>query len=798
MTRIRPPLHACAFAAAALVASLTATQAPAQSAATRLQFSLPGAASTSAGVYSSDGRLVRTLWRGETLDAGRHDRAWDQLDDLGRPVPPGDYDIRLVHHRIRHVWEGVVGNSSGVFTGAQVHKSFLMPTSIAVDGANAYYAVGYNEGQPGIHGFRLEAPGLNTQPLPQTVDPFVAHSMIAVDATRVYWANLGGLSKTTFVGAFERADGARVAFPEGQNICLVRRPNSAQCYEPQDYKGVIALHSDPLGAPTGLAVQRKGSVLAVAHGAKNQVRLFDKGSGRALGTIDVPLAPMASNQLAMSPGGALWVISGRTVLRFSALERKPVVTATISGLSQPIAVATHPDREDEVWIADGGASQQLKQFDSQGRPGTVIGKPAGLASDPSVGNDTLCFKAGGGREQSAIAVTSDRAVWVVDHCNNRMLRFRRDAAARWTADAQIAYVPASYASTVDHGNPRRVFANFLEFDVDGSVPLTPGDRSWRLVRNWLGGLPAALTDDRSINWAWGGFTSVQTLANGRTYGLMQTNGRQAIVELPATGPLRLVKWLASPVPRSTAKVLYENGELGYALTGPTTQTAMRLPLAGFDGNGDPSWSNDPVRQASVPTLPGSPFYRGAFSGMPPRFPVTASGNVVFFDQAVQGNEGFHLGAAATGGKEWLWQASPTGALDGKGSFQTKAIDGALNYGGNAVWAHGRHIVYGFHGEFYKDMGNGGVGQANQFMHFDESGLFIGQFGMPSTRATMPAQAGLAGNAFSPTLVRDGSKLYLYHNDESAHGGVHRWRIDGWEAVGELRGSGTTGSTIALR
>jgi hypothetical protein len=84
------------------------------------------------------------------------------------------------------------------------------------------------------------------------------------------------------------------------------------------------------------------------------------------------------------------------------------------------------------------------------------------------------------------------------------------------------------------------------------------------------------------------------------------------------------------------------------------------------------------------------------------------------------------------------------------------------------------------------------------MHFDESGLFLGQFGQSSTRPAPASLAGLSGNAFSPTLVRDGSRLYLYHNDESSHGGLHRWRIEGWDDLVDMKGSGTTGSTIVLR
>ncbi|MES2099783.1 MAG: FlgD immunoglobulin-like domain containing protein [Pseudomonadota bacterium] len=762
---------------------------------TQWRFLLPRPATTSAGVYNDQGQLIRTLWRSEALARGEHEKTWDERDDSGSLVAEGHYQIKLVHHQLSHVWEGVIGNSSLDFGGPQVHKSFAPPTDVAIVGTRAYYAVGYNEGQPGLHGFLLSAPQHDIQPFAST-DPFTAYSMIAADTTRLYWANTGGLSRTSFIGAFDLQSAKPVAFPAGRSVCLNVRPNTSQCYEGHAYQGVADLQTDASQTPTGLAVQRHGRVLAVAHGAQNLIRLFDKTSGEPMREIAVPLAAKALNQLAMTPAGDLWVISGNTVLRYTDLDRIPRIAATLGSLDRPVALATSPVDDDTVWVADGGPSQQVKRFDRRGRVVGVIGRRGGYANDPLVAPDKLCFRAREGREQTAIAVAADATLWVVDYCNNRMLRFRTDAKPPAQSDAQLAYLPAVYTSTLDHGHPRRVFANFLEFDVDNAAPLLPG-RSWTLARNWLAGLPASLVDDRAFNGAFGGFTSVETLSNGRTYGIVAAQGRQVVVELPASGPLRPVKVLAPAAPRTTAKVLYENGDLGYAMTGPGTQSVMRLALSGFDNANDPVWSAEPVKLATVPILPGSPFYRGAFSGMPPRFPTTGSGKIVFFDQSVTGNEGFHLGAAAPGGSGWLWQASPSGPLDAKGSFQTKAIDRSITYGGNSVWTSGRHIVYGFHGEFYKDLQTGKIGQANQFMHFDESGLFLGQFGQPSTRPASPSQAGLSGNAFSPTLVRDGSRLYLYHNDESTHGGVHRWRIDGWADVVEMTGSGATGSSIVL-
>ena len=792
--RVRLIALAClAIVAVGLAPAAPLADAPSAARATTWTFTLPRQATTSAGVYDLQGHLLRTLWRAEVLSAGEQRRVWDGRDDLGRPVSDSDVEFRLIHHRISHVWEGVIGNSSTEAGGPSIHRSFLQPTSIVPVGSRIYYAVGYNEGQPGIHGFSLNAPQVNTHPITST-DVFVGHEILASDGARLYWANTGGFSPISFVGVYDLSTAKLGSFASGKSVCLNRRQDWKDCF--RGYDSVIDVLTEKGEGATGLAVQRGGRLLAVAHGEQRLIRLFDKTTGAPVREIPVLRTRSQShNQLAMSPSGDLWVISGNVVLRYTDLEREPRVVATIDTLEHPLALGTAETGDEGVWVADGGASQQLKKFDREGQAGQVIGRKGGLDNDPRVAADRLCFRWAEGKEQTAVGVAADGSVWVVDRCNNRMLRFAPGASNTAGSDAQIAYLPAVYTATVDHGNPQRVFANFLEFEVERNTPWVAG-KSWKLVRNWLIGMPASLRDDRAVNGGFGGFTSVETLANGRTYGVLSAQGRQVIVELPATGPLRVVKTLAQPMPGTTAKVLYENGDLGYSLSGPNGQTVLRQPLKGFDKTGDPVWSVEPVKLASVPTSAGSPWHRpGTFSGvLPPRFPLTESGHVVFFDQSVVGNEGFHLGAAKMGSDQWLWQASPTGALDGKGSFQTKQIDKSIQYGGNAVWASGRHIIYGYHGEFYKDMKTGGIGQANQFMHFDESGLFIGQFGQPSTRPAPPDMAGMSGNAFSPTLVRDGPRLYLYHNDESTHGGVHRWRIDGWDDIGEVRERVSVGQT----
>jgi hypothetical protein len=781
---VRPWRRGAALAGVVAFGSLAAAAAPLE-----FSFDLPQAATTSAAAYDARGHLLRTLWRGEVLVAGAHHGHWDGLDDQGRPADQRTVEIRLIQHQVRYVWEGVVGNSSDSFDPAQVHKAYLPPSSIVVAGPRAYYAVGYNEAQGGIHGFDLDRPQRDLRP-PYPADAFAAISMLAADATDLYWANTGGLSKTSFVGVFDTALGRVREFAAGTSVCLQRRPGG-DCYGDQFHPGVIDVGWEASARPTGIAVQAQGRMLAVAHGGQGRIALFDKRSGQPLGQLELPLAPEALNQIAFAPGGDLWVVSGAAVLRYTGLGSAPRLVRRIDGLTRPLALAAVPGDDGSVWVAEGGAKQQVERFDGDGQVTAVIGAPGGALRDPAVRSDRLCFVLQPGIEQTALAAGGDGSLWVVDTCNNRMLRYRDGGRS----DTEIAYLPHVYASTVDHGNPRRVFANYLEFDVDNDSPLTPG-RSWRLVRNWLGGLPRQLQGKDACNVGFGGFRTVETLGNGRTYGLVASGGRDYIVELPAAGGLRVVRALAAAGPGRTPMVMYENGDLGQAVLGSGRQQVVRLALQGFDAASDPVWDPAPRVIASVPTQEGTPFDRGAFSGIQgPRFPVTASGMVAFLDPSVKGNEGFHLGATRLGDDHWLWLASPSGRLDGRGSFQTQAIDHSVNYGGNTLWGLGRQLIFGYHGEFFTDLGNGRVGQANQFMHFLDDGLFVGQFGAPSTRPPAP---GMSGNAFSPTLVRAGDRLFLYHNDESTQGGIHRWRIDGWQQIRELSGTSLDGVPIVLR
>ena len=812
---LRHAVLAGLFAAALIAQAPQAVAAPKPpSASTTWRVTLPAAPggtwNVTLAVYNAQGTKVRSIYTNTQLAAGTYSSTWDGKNDSGVAQAAGTYTFRLFRSSMNYVWEGVIGNTSASFDGTQVHTSLYPASSIAINGSEAFLGLGYNEQQPMLSGFSLSSPQQAVRRFASS-DPFSAASLVAADDNTVYWANTGGVSGlTSFVGAYSRANNLPQAFASGQAVCLQTQA-SGVCYPGQSYSSVIDVLSassagdQAMKVATGLAVQRSGNLLVVAHGGLGKVRVFNKVTGVQLNEFAVGMVPRKLNQIALTAAGDLWIISGSVVQRYTNIATSPALNMTLSGLAAPLALAAEEAGNDNggVWVADGGSNQQLRHFDVNGNPGSaagdVVGTAGGYASSPVVASNKLCFK-GYGSERTALALDASGNRWVLDTCNNRLLRFAAGAAS---ADTQVAYLPAHYTATVDHGNSGRVFANYLEFRNDSTraSALQAGGAAWPLVRNWVGGLPAELTDASSYNGGFGGFTSVETLSNSRTYALLNVNGRQALAELPSSGAARYIKLLDQPLTGATNWTLFENGELGYAVSSGGVQTVYRAALTGFDGSGNPLWAAA-TAQASVPMSVNTPYYRtdAIQRSQSPRFPVTSGGKVVFFDSSVTGNSGFHLGAAQAGTNSWLWQASPSAAMNPlTGTYQTQAIDGSVNYGGTVALASGTHIVYGYRGAAFVDQSNNQQGYANQFLHFDESGKFLGQFGEATTRTTRPNGAQQATNPMSLTLVQEPSSgpLFFYSSDESGHGGVHRWRLDGASSVGNMSGSGTLGSTVTL-
>jgi hypothetical protein len=274
---------------------------------------------------------------------------------------------------------------------------------------------------------------------------------------------------------------------------------------------------------------------------------------------------------------------------------------------------------------------------------------------------------------------------------------------------------------------------------------------------------------------------VVTLPNGRTYGVVLNNegGGDEFVELSASG-LR-----PTGVRLGTQEYLHADGSRRTHLIRGETLAVHTRELQSFEAGAVPAWSPPRLLASASARVDRDPHYHDVpvIHGInDPAWPQTASGLVVAFNPGR--SRGFHLGAMRPGETGWWWRASPAGSWDVNAQGAVLSSDGryelgrGVHYPGNTVVTAAESIIYGYHGEAW----NGG--QANQWLHFHESGLFLGQFGEPvyAYGNREGARPGAAGNAFSPGLVAVGNELYLWHNDESVHGGVHRWRIAGRDTL----------------
>ena len=751
-------------------------------------FTLPSSYTTSAGVFETNGHLVKTLWRRVGYASGAHQASWDGTKDDGSTAPAGNYQIRLLYHNVGYVWEGTVGITASSFTG-DIRRGLEPMTDLAADGTNLITAMGYNEGQAALQRFSSsDAQTLTSSLLVGAIT--LSLDYVATDGTWNYTATTGnGIDfgyNHTFVVAYKMADNTAAAFTNGTTV--VQQPG----YPQHTYASCIDVESGKANPASGLAVQKTGNTLAVSHGTLGIVRLFDKRGGQATGTITIS----TPGRLAFAPNGDLWVLSGTTANRFAAATLGTTNTAatTISGLSGPLAIGVHPSDNNTVLIADGGTSQQVKAYNSTGTALWTFGTAGGYATDASVSNAKLGFVS----SRIFVTVLSDGSFWVADNRNFRALHYTSGR----TYIEQIMYLPANYVAAACptaslSATTQRVFGDsWLEFAVDFTKPLLPGDpvaaggnASWNLVKNWSAGVPSQYLG----NGVGDGINTVMTLSNGRTYGLVQNNStnKMAVVELPSTGVLRF-----TGIEISKGTTLYANGDLRSASVANSVQTISKQSLTGFDGSGNPIWGTATVL-ASSSAGTGDPYYRGSFSGSRgPQFPITASNIVISFDQSVgtNANTGMHLGGVKVGATSWLWEASPAASTVNYAdpAQQTGLFDigDGTNYGGNCVQVIGQNIVYGYHGEFWSNA------EANQFMHFWDDGLFVGEFGVANKNIT-GAQPGVAGNDFNPSLVLVNGQLYLWHNDENNHDAMHRWRLDGANAISEMYGTGTLNSTITL-
>ena len=735
-------------------------------------FSLPANASTSAGVFSKDSTLLKTLWSGVAYTAGSHTAVWDGTLDDGALAPPGNYYVRILSNNVQYHWDGVIGNTSDAVSGPKVHRFFERMYGMAIAGSSAYFSTGYNEGSPSQAKFLTSNPQVKVDVLPSS-GTGQSTLFLTTDGNNVYYGGSDAFSPNNsnwFVYATRTTDDAETIFSNGKSLATTIG---------RTYPWAINIISDPNATISGMAVQRTGPYLFVSHKKLNELHVLDKTTGTLVRKITFT-APLG---LTTDKDNNLWgiyTLNGNTVLHKFTVKPDGSLSAPVlnlTGLQDPLAMSVSPDGAIIV-VADGGSSQQLKAFDNNtGVSSWTFGQAGGYFNDPTVANDKFYFSdVSGGIHESFIAFQPDGSFWVGDIGNYRTLHF---SAARIYIE-QMMFLRHNYSIAVDPNNPSRVFAEFLEFKIDYSKPLAPNNGSWTLVKNWRAAISANYYQDFIVNI----FKFVTTLSNGRTYAIMHNlvSSDFELVELPLTGKVRFTGFSTG----STIRLNEDGSLIKYAIAGLGRPAYwQKFPLKGFDAAGNPQWSMGagdtlavtPIVTGEDPVDWGTRIMTGG---------VSSSNIVISFDKDIiqlGHGYGYHLGGIRAGGNKWLWRtaksttASYRGPFPADGSFD---VGNEVQYPGGVALVNGRHILWGYHGEFWK------ASQVNKWNHVYDDGLFIGQFGVTGPEiAGQTAAPMMAGNVFSANIVKDGNgDLYLYHNDESHHAAFHRWKISGLNTVQE--------------
>lgn len=734
----------------------------------KFNFTLTQGSTTSAGIYRRNGTLIKTLWNNVNYPAGTHTGIWDRTNDEGNLLTDTGYVVKVVTANVTYTWEGTIGNNSDSIAGSSKIRTFERFHSMAFAGNFGYFAIGYTEGVPSCYKFNINTPNSKINILmADNHDVDQECHYVATDGTNVYWAGFDPYNTSVnFVYATKTSNDLETSFSSGTSVSMTYG---------RTYNNAIDVYSNTSAAPSGLAVQKNGTYLFVAHKGLNLINVLNKSTGAFVRALSFT----APREICVDMNDNLWVVSGTNTIEKYTVNSNGTLSSTailsIRGVTEPLAMAVSPNNS-KIAILDGAASQQVKTFsNSTGVAWWTLGSAGGYINAPAVNDNKFYFNdSTTDLTKPFIAFQTDSSFWVGDPGNERVQHY---SAARAFIN-RIMCLPASYSTAADRNDPTRVFNQFLEFKIDYSKPLKPNNGSWTLVNNWRRSIPANYYQSDMMRV----FKQMITLSNNRTYAILDrfNNGirEPEVVELPSSGNLRFTGIFLDDF---AIDIINTDGSLRRLVTSRNLGDSGYFEvqaLTGFTNKGNPIWGSK-VKTAYLPTIGSTdPAYLNVESA-----PVTSTGyNLVF--NAEKDNKGYHLGAVKTGTKGYIWKTSKATFASYSGPFPTDGsfdIGNNVEYPGGDVYAVDRNIFWNHHGEFWKNS------QTNYWNHYLDNGLMVGQFGincLEGEATNKEAYAMGAGNVFSSTVVKVGNDYYVYHNDESVHSGIHRWKISGLNTIAE--------------
>jgi hypothetical protein len=334
-----------------------------------ISFSVEKPGQVSAGVYDSQGRLVRELLHAVPMAAGKQSVIWDGLDREGKSLPAGEYEWKALQTPglkatflmsvgsnyppgndwrtacgpgTHHAPFGIAVDQTGIYVSAHTTENIeTCMLKMTPDGKERLWTALHARPWDGALSLAVDGGEVFMLGHVKTNDGRIAPEQRRKQLLYVYVAATGRLAKRTVAGT---------AVGE-QPVMIDVQWNPAN----------DDMDASDMDAHAGL--------LVVAYEKKNALRWYDPQTGVLLDTAEVP-SPAG---VAVGADGVVFVSSGDRVVKLS--RQNKTATEFVAGLDKPGRLDVDHS-SGELLVYEAG-TQQIKRFSADGVFKTTYGAKGG-------------------------------------------------------------------------------------------------------------------------------------------------------------------------------------------------------------------------------------------------------------------------------------------------------------------------------------------------------------------------------------------------------------------------------------